>query len=93
MELSNSILTWTWGDIVVTQHKSFEYQFEFGSRATRVMPGPFEFSIKVTAKRNHAGPSFTFGIAGLFWLCLKVYDHRHWDDENDCWSKPAIKEK
>lgn len=83
INLGKSILTWTWGDITISQHKSFEYQFEFGkSTPTNKI---FEFLIEVTTKRNHAGPNFTFGIKNLFWICLKIYDHRHWNEEEDRW--------
>lgn len=85
LDIKKSVLTWTWGDITIAQYKSFEYQFEFGKRTPT--DNPFEFSIKWTAKRDHAGPSFTFGIKNLFWMCVKIYDHRHWNEEEDRWEK------
>jgi hypothetical protein len=81
--MKNHILYLTWGDITLSKNKSFEYQFEFGKNTSS--NSPFELSFVVTEKRDHAGPCFTFGIKNLFWVCLKIYDHRHWDDENNCW--------
>ena len=75
-------ISWFWGDIIICKNKSFEYQFEFGKNSNF---HPFEFSLLLTSRTDHAGPSFTFGIKKLFWICLKIYDHRHWDIDNDCW--------
>lgn len=76
-------LNWTWGDIIISANKSFEYQFEFGKNSNFNI---FDFSFIITSQQDHAGPSFTFGIKYLFWIRLSIYDHRHWDDENDCWA-------
>ncbi len=75
-------LTWTWGDIVIAKNKSFEYQFDFGKKANFY---PFELSFLITSKKDHAGISFTFCIMNIIHVCLRTYDHRHWNYEKDCW--------
>lgn len=82
MKIGRHIITPSWGDIVIWKHKSFEYQFERGSF---MQDDPYEFSLRWTRKSDHAGISFIFGIRGLFWMNLRTYDHRHWDDKNNCW--------
>jgi hypothetical protein len=82
MKIGNSIVTPSWGDIVIWKHKSFEYQFE----GPKFMNGhSFTCKLNWTRKRDHAGIFFTFGIKGLFWMNLNIHDHRHWDIENDTW--------
>lgn len=66
----------------ISKNKSFEYQIELGSSADY---NPFQFSIKLTSKVDHAGFYFDFGIRKIFLIYLAIYDHRHWDSENDCW--------
>lgn len=83
MKIGKHILTWTLGDIVIAKNKSFEYQFELGNKSSQF--DPFEFSVRLTSKHDHPGPSFVFGISGLFWISLRIYDHRHWDCEKDHW--------
>lgn len=79
------ILTWSWGDIQIAPYKSFEYQFEKGSF---LGDDVFEFKFRWTRKCDHAGIDFTFGIRYLFWMNLNIHDHRHWDDENNCFMSP-----
>lgn len=69
----------TWGNVIISKYKSFEYQFGGYNFATN----PFEFSIRWTTKCDHAGISFTFSIYKLFWINFKIYDHRHWDYNNN----------
>jgi len=76
-------ITWRWGDINISQNKSFEYQFEFGSSTPT--NHPFEIRFLITEKCDHCGPSITFGIMNLFWFCLKIYDHRHWNTKGNRW--------
>lgn len=78
------IITPRWGDIPISKHKSFEYQFEDSSFLNDNI---IEFQINWSRKRDHAGISFTFGIYKLFWMNLNIHDHRHWDRDNDCWVK------
>lgn len=62
-------------NINLSRNKSFEYQLELSPQGFDA----FELSFRHTVRQDHAGPSFTFGLNGLFWLSLRVYDHRHWD--------------
>ncbi len=87
MNIGKNILTWSWGDIQISKNKFFEYQFEFGKNTPSHIP--FEFNISVTSKTDHAGPKFIFGIINLFWICLKVYDHRHWNYKEKRWVIPG----
>lgn len=73
---------WTWGHVRVAPHKSVEYQLEFGKRANF---HPFEFSLRVTEKHDHAGASFTFGVGSLYWFSVRLYDERHWDPHAGDW--------
>ena len=81
MNFNKGIITPTWGDILITKHKSFEYQFE-GSKMMANDPSPIEFSLRRNTKCDHAGIDFTFGIRGLFWMNFNIHDNRHWDYEN-----------
>jgi len=76
----HAVITPGWGDIVLSKNKSFEYQLE-----RKFATQPFEFSLSWTTKQDHAGISFTFSIYKLFWISLRIYDHRHWDCENGRW--------
>jgi len=87
VNIGKNILTWSWGDIQISKNKFFEYQFEFGKNTPAYIP--FEFNISVTSKTDHAGPKFTFGIINLFWICFKVYDHRHWNHKQKRWAIPG----
>jgi hypothetical protein len=73
-----------WGDIVLSKNKSFEYQIDFGSKLNTIHT-PFELSLKVRHKMDHAGIDFIFSVYKMFWMNLNIHDHRHWDYENDCW--------
>lgn len=75
----------------LSKNKSFESEIFFGKEKTKD-DQPFDFRIRWTEKMDHAGPSFTFGIKGLFYLYCNIYDHRHWDDELNCWKKGDEKE-
>lgn len=80
--MRNKNLALKWGDIRLSKHKFFEYQFEKGSF---LYPDIFEFVFRFTRKTDHAGIEFTFGIYKLFWMRFVIYDHRHWDFVNNCW--------
>lgn len=79
---NKNIISSTWGDIQISKHRSFEYQFERGSF---LGDDVFEFKFTWSRKRDHAGINFTFGINKLFWFNLNIHDHRHWDVDNNCW--------
>jgi hypothetical protein len=87
MKFGRNHLSWGWGDIIIAPNKSFEYQFSWGGSTPTFHP--FELSFLITSKRDHCGPSVTFGIMNLFWMCLKVYDHRHWNNKEDRWYNPG----
>lgn len=78
-------ITPTWGNIQISQHKSFEYQIEFDNFNGH----PFEIHFSWTRFRDHAGIDFTFAIYKLFWLNLNIHDHRHWDDDKNDWEGPG----
>ena len=40
----------------------------------------FDFGIR----QDHAGFGFEIGLLG-WGIDYRFYDHRHWDDENNCW--------
>lgn len=43
-----------------------------------------EVKFRFTTKEDHAGAELGFALFGLH-ISLNFYDHRHWDDENNCW--------
>ena len=71
-------------NLQLSKNKSFEYQLELGKNSNF---HPFQFELKWTSEEDHAGPSFTFGIKYFFWICISIYDHRHWDYDNNRWEK------
>jgi hypothetical protein len=73
-------------DIQLSENKSFGIQTEFGKNSNF---NPFEFLVKWTTKQDHAGFRFVFGIYGLFWISIEIYDHRHWNYEKDRWYLPG----
>ena len=87
MKIGNSYLSFNWGDILISPNKSFEYQFEFGKNSNFDL---FELSLKWSTKQDHAGISFVFTIRKIIFMSLKIYDHRHWDRNNNCWIKQKI---
>jgi hypothetical protein len=42
------------------------------------------FSFSWTFRQSHAGLSFDLELLG-WQFTFNQYDHRHWDDENECW--------
>lgn len=75
-------LTKWWGVITLSKFKSFEYQFEGPSFMKDDL---FEFKLAWDRNKDHAGPEFVFGIHRLFWINLRIYDHRHWNYETNSW--------
>ena len=73
--------------IRLSKHKTFEVQLElWDSEFARDF---FEFKLQWTRKCDHAGPEFTLSIIKLFWLNIKIYDHRHWNDDENRWAQPG----
>lgn len=58
-------------------HKFWEFSVQ---KDNSILKGWFEFTIR----QDHAGLNFEFGILG-WGVNFVLYDHRHWDDENNCW--------
>jgi len=65
----------------ITKHKNLELQVSFWSGLDEF------FSINLDTwwfGRDHAGPQFDLTIL-WFYVSIKLYDNRHWDDANECW--------
>lgn len=58
-------------------HKFWEFSVQ---KDNSILKGWFEFSVR----KDHAGLNFEFGLFG-WGVNFMLYDHRHWDDENNCW--------
>ena len=66
--------------ITLSDNKSFECQI-----AQWEMYNLFDFELAlIWWGQDHAGPSLTVEILGLMFN-VKIYDHRHWDHENNKW--------
>ena len=84
MKIGKHNITLAWGDIIISKNKSFEYQFEFGNKSNDIY-NPINIYLRLQRKMDHAGIEFLFEIYKLFSINFRIYDHRHWDDEKDCW--------
>lgn len=80
MKIGKHLITFTLGNIQLSKHKFLEYQLD-----RKFATDPFDFHVWWDWKGDHAGPGFYFSIYKLFWFQIKIYDHRHWDYENNCW--------
>ena len=67
-------------DFKISKHKFFEFQIDWDKEWWDY----FLFLFKINRKTDHAGLSFHLSVC-WFGVYLTVYDHRHWDDDNDCW--------
>jgi hypothetical protein len=66
----------------LSKHKFFEC--EFGRHKYWDW---FRFDVSWTRTQDHAGLHFDFELCG--WFCFfAVYDHRHWDYDEDDWHTP-----
>jgi hypothetical protein len=45
----------------------------------------FELHIGWTTKQDHAGFRFIFSIYKFIFIQVMIYDHRHWDYDNNTW--------
>ncbi len=66
-------------DILVSRHKSLEFQIDG-------MDGPvdwFTFSLETQTRCDHGGLYFRFSLLRLFYVGISFYDHRHWDYTED----------
>ena len=48
----------------------------------------FSFKIEWTRKRDHAGFEIYAELVGFVFI-LNLYDHRHWDYDNNRWETPT----
>ncbi len=85
MKLGRSVLRWNWGDINFAPINPSNISLIGGRNASF---NPFELSFRITSKTDHAGVCFRFGVKYLFFVCLKTYDHRHWNGEENRWEDP-----
>jgi hypothetical protein len=83
MKIGNFTIEPCWGNLPLSKYKSLEYQLEGKSFASDDPIVLFKYNR--TKKQDHAGANISFGLLRLFWFNISVYDHRHWDDENNCW--------
>jgi hypothetical protein len=67
----------------LTKNKSFEIQIDLFDG--NLADSWFEFNLKWTSKRDHAGPSFTLILLKLIYFDVRIYDNRHWNYETDDW--------
>jgi len=70
--------------VQLSKHKSFEIQLELGN-SSGLSEDFFEFKLSWTRKQDHAGPLFRLSLLKLFWLNVMIYDHRHWNYDEDRW--------
>ncbi len=78
------VLTPTCLNIPLSTHLNFEMEISRGSKWEL-----FDFSFTWPTKVDHAGPRFSFSIAGIFGFEAKVYDRRHWNHNEDRWFRPG----
>lgn len=71
----------------ISKHKFLELEVDTNSNSIKnYYYNLFNLQISLNEKRDHGGFTFVFTPCRLFSLSIRVYDHRHWDDDNDTWS-------
>lgn len=83
MKFGSVILTPTLIHFPLSTHKYFEMEFGKGSDWS-----VFDCSFRWKRNVDHAGPQFQFEIWKLFFFIAKIYDHRHWNTEQNRWCLP-----
>ena len=68
---------------VISKNKSVELQISKWSKAHSLIN--FDLDLRCRGG-DHAGPSIMIEVWKYFFN-LKIYDHRHWDYENDTWKE------
>lgn len=63
--------------------KNTSWELQFYKYSFTVAELGFSFSWR---GRDHAGLKLDLGLFGYF-ACLHIYDNRHWDYENNGWSR------
>ena len=66
---------------VIAKNKSVDLQISKWSKAHSLIN--FDLDLRYTGG-DHAGPSILIEVWKYFFN-LKIYDHRHWDYENQTW--------
>lgn len=65
------------------RNKNFQCELNFW----QWLPDLFSFNIDTSfTGADHAGPSFSIEVFGLF-FSIGIYDSRHWDYETNDWEK------
>lgn len=80
----NSVATaqdWLCYDRTIMPHKSLEIQISRWSSMHRLLDIDIDTRIR---GHDHAGPRLYIDILGFF-ISIQIYDHRHWDYDNDRW--------
>lgn len=67
----------------LSTNKSIEFQFNLFD--SDMSPDIFELHIEWTTKQDHAGFGFIFSIYKFIFVQAMIYDHRHWDYDNNRW--------
>jgi len=69
-------------NLQLSKNKSIETQIEFGWN--NCIPSEwFIFEFGTRTKQDHGGIYFCITLLKIFSFDIKLYDHRHWDEEND----------
>lgn len=68
--------------VKLSTNKNLEIELLRGSE-WRIFECYFSWKRKV----DHAGPKFHIEIYKLLSFAVRIYDHRHWDDEQDQWQQ------
>ena len=74
-DLTKDRFDFNW-DKKLSKHKAFEIQLTHWEKIEKW----FDFNFGWTRKCDHCGVIFSGEILGWF-LCLQIYDERHWNDE------------
>ena len=64
----------------LSEHKSLEMQF---MKDFYLFGIDIDFSCALRGI-DHAGPEIALSLFG-YTFTMRIYDHRHWDDDNNCW--------
>lgn len=73
-------------NIQLTKNKSLEIQISlFGDIC--VDTNIFDIWFGWSLKGDHAGIKFMLEVYKSLYFAIQVYDHRHWDWENDKWEE------
>jgi len=74
-------------DFQLSKNLSFEIQLNWNETHWQY----FNFHISWTRKNSHGGLKFNLQIYKLYFN-IDIYDHRHWDYDNDCWQENYLED-